>query len=189
MMLDGDILRLLQDWLPSNDDPDRPPMTVSTVTAEGAADARTLLLTAFDSTGFYFHTDIRSRKVAQLAANPAVALTLVWDFQRQLVVQGAAEVAAADEIAEAYRTRSAYLQQLAWLNTAEFAQLPRDERQLRWRSFADTRPDGYAQPSTWTGYLVRPWRVTFWHGDPDTSSLRIEYAATDAGWQLSRLPG
>ena len=187
--MDADLVRLLREWLPPNDDPDRPRMTLSTVTAEGTADARTLLLTAFDATGFYFHTDTRSRKVAQLAANPAVALTLAWDFRRQLVVLGSAELAPASEIAEAYRARSAYLQQLAWLNTAEFAQLPLDERQRRWRSFADARPDGYAQPPTWTGYLVRPRRVTFWHGDPDASSLRVEYAATDAGWRLSRLPG
>jgi pyridoxamine 5'-phosphate oxidase len=164
-------------------------MTLSTVTAQGSADARTLLLTAFDSTGFYFHTDTRSRKVAQLAANPGVALTLAWGFQRQLVVQGTAEVAPANEVAEAYRASSAYLQQLAWLNTAEFAQLDRDERHRQWRAFAESRPSGHAQPPTWTGYLVRPRRVTFWHGDPDATSLRIEYTATGAGWRLNRLPG
>jgi pyridoxamine 5'-phosphate oxidase len=189
IMMDGDPWRLLQEWLPPNGDPDRPRMTVSTVTAEGTADARTLLLTAFDRCGFYFHTDTRSRKVAQLAGNPAVALTLVWGFQRQLVVQGHAELAPASEIAEAYRARSPYLQQLAWLNTAEFAQLPADERHRRWKALAESRPEGHDQPPTWTGYLVRPRRLTFWHGDPDAASLRVEYTATEAGWQLSRLPG
>jgi pyridoxamine 5'-phosphate oxidase len=189
MILDDDLIRILQGWLPSNEDPDRPRMTLSTVTTDGAADARTLLLTAFDPAGFYFHTDSRSRKVAQLAANPAVALTLAWDFERQLVVQGSVEVAPASEIAEAYRARSAYLQQLAWLNTAEFAQLPRDERHRRWAAFAKSRRDGFTQPPTWTGYLVRPRRLTFWRGDPDATSLRLEYTATENGWRLSRLPG
>jgi len=189
MIQDADLWRLLQDWLPANTDPDRPLMTLSTVTPDGAADARTVLLTAFDQRGFFFHTDSRSRKVFQLATNPAVALTLVWDFQRQLVVQGSAEVAPSSEIAAAYRSRSAYLQQLAWQNTVEFAQLPHPERHRRWQAFADDHPDGYAQPETWTGYLVRPRRLTFWHGDPEATSLRIEYTATETGWQVSRLPG
>ena len=164
-------------------------MTLSTVTAEGSPDARTLLLTEFDRDGFYFHTDRRSRKVAQLAANPAVALTLVWEFSRQLVVQGSAEVAPAAELAAAYQARSAYLQQLAWLNTAEFAMLPHNERLARWRAFGQDHPNGPTQPPFWTGYLVRPRRLTFWHGDPDTASLRTEYTATSAGWRFSRLPG
>jgi pyridoxamine 5'-phosphate oxidase len=188
-MMEGELYRLVQSWLPANDDPDRPRMTLSTVTAEGLADARTVLLTALDPAGFFFHTDSRSRKVAQLAANPNVALTLAWEFERQLVVQGVAEVAPASSIAEAYQARSDYLKQLAWLNTVEFAQLEVDERRRRWKTFAELRPGGHPQPPTWTGYLVRPRRVTFWRGDPEAASLRIEYTATATGWRLSRLPG
>ena len=189
MIMDADLVRLLRDWLPANDDPDRPRMTLSTVTAEGTADARTLLLTEFDRDGFYFHTDSRSRKVAQLAANPAVALTLVWDFERQLVIQGFVEVAPASEITAAYQSRSEYLKQLAWVNTVEFAQLGRDERHRQWAALAASKPPDQAQPPTWTGYRVRPRRLTFWHGDPAATSLRVEYTATANGWRISRLPG
>jgi pyridoxamine 5'-phosphate oxidase len=199
-MLDGEVWRRLQDWLPPNDDPDRPQLTLSTVTPDGRADARTVLLSEFDADGFYFHTDARSRKAAQLAANPAVALTVLWpNFTRQLVVQGTAEPAPAPELARAYRRRSAYLQQLAWLNTADFARLPRAERVARWAACAADHPDGFAQPPTWTGYLVRPSRLTFWEGDPEAASRRTEFTHTEfthteftagpAGWQVSHLPG
>jgi len=188
--LDGEPWRLVQDWLPPNDEPERPQLTLSTVTPDGRADARTVLLTAFDADGFSFHTDARSRKAAQLAANPAVALTLLWPgFTRQLVVQGTAEPAPAEEVAAAYRSRSPYLQQLAWQNTAEFARLPAPERLARWREHARAHPDGWTQPPTWAGYRVRPTRLSFWQGSPDTASLRTEFTATPGGWQVSHLPG
>jgi len=188
--IEGEAWRLLREWLPADDDPDRPQLTLSTVMPDGRPDARTVLLTAVDPRGFSFHTDARSRKVAQLAANPAVALTFLWPgFVRQLVVTGTAEPAPADEVAAAYRARSPYLQQLAWQNTAEFAALPAGERVERWRAFATDHPGGFDPPPTWTGYLVRPGRLTFWQGDPETASLRTEFTATAGGWAVSYLPG
>ena len=188
--LDGEVWRLLQEWLPTDDDPDRPQMTLSTVTPDGRPDARTVLLTAFDRDGFAFHTDARSRKAAQLAANPAVALTLLWPgFTRQLVVAGDAEPASPQQLAAAYRGRSPYLQQLAWLNTAEFARLPHEERVARWAAWAAAHPDGAGQPPTWAGYVVRPVRVTFWEGDPLAASRRTEFTPGPQGWLVSVLPG
>ncbi|BDZ48430.1 hypothetical protein GCM10025867_06710 [Frondihabitans sucicola] len=116
---------LLVDWLPANDDPDRPQITLSTVDAAGDPDARTVLLTSFDESGFQFNTDGASRKAADIAAHPAVALTVLWPgFTRQLVVRGTAAPAAPSAVAAAYQSRSPYLKQLAWLNTHEFAGLP-----------------------------------------------------------------
>ncbi len=186
----ADPWRLLEQWLPTNDDPDRPQITLSTITALGAPDARTVLLTEFDRSGFYFHTDARTRKVADIQANPAVAITVLWpNFTRQLVVQGKAEIAAPEELAAAYRRRSPYLQQLAWQNTQEFAQLPLEQRQERWAAFLAEHSAGFEQPDTWIGFLVRPHRLTFWGSNPDAASRRAEYSLTDTGWQLGYLAG
>ncbi|MGV8895724.1 MAG: pyridoxine/pyridoxamine 5'-phosphate oxidase [Rhodoglobus sp.] len=177
---------LLDDWLPANDNPERPQMILSTVSAAGSPDARTVLLSEFDSQGLYFHTDSRSRKVADIAANPAVALTFLWPgFTRQLVVQGAAEVAPSPEIAAAFEARSPYLKQLAWQNSREFAQLDLDERRSEWASFA--LPDD--PPTTWIGFVVRPTRLTFWSSDPETASRREEFTLVDGGWSSSYLAG
>lgn len=176
---------LLTAWLPANDDPDRPRMTVSTATP----DARTLLLSAFDEQGFTFHTDSRSRKVAQLAEDPRVALTFLWpDGAKQLVVLGTAEIAPAAEQQRAYRARAPYLKQLAWLNSQEFAQLPLDERRAQWAAFTDD-PDGLEPPVTWVGFLVRPHRLTFWQGDPEAASRRTEFTLVDGDWQRAYLAG
>nr|WP_277814863.1 pyridoxamine 5'-phosphate oxidase family protein [Galbitalea soli] len=176
--------------MPDNDDPDRPQITLSTVTADGGADARTVLMSEFDEDGFYFHTDAHSRKAADIAANPLVAITVLWPgFTRQLVIRGAAEPAAPREVAAAYEKRSPYLQQLAWQNSVEFAQLPIDERRRAWASFTEAHPDGFRQPANWAGYLVRPFRLTFWTSNPDTASHRVEYVRDGEAWSVQHLAG
>jgi pyridoxamine 5'-phosphate oxidase len=180
----ADPWELLRAWLPANDDPARPTMTLATRDGD-LVDARTLLLTSFDDVGLTFHTDARSRKVGQLAADPAVALVLhLGADAHQIVVQGRAEPAGAEADAWAFRHRSAYLQQLAWQNTPEFATLPLDDRRASWASFTADHRDGYGQAPSWVGYRVRPSRITFWQGDRATASRRAEYARDGDGWAV-----
>jgi len=179
---------LAASWLPPREgEPMR--MTLSTIDADGFPRARTVLLSEFDGERFFFHTDARSHKVADLAADPRVALTILWpDSSRQLVVQGTAAPAPAEECAEVYRRRSPYLQQLAWLNTAEYAQLPLSEREARWARFgADAVPP--PQPADWVGFGVRPHRYLFWAAHPDAASRRVEYVRSADGWTRRPLPG
>ena len=80
---------LARAWLPADDDPDRPRVTLATIGEDGYPDARTVLLSAFDETGFAFHTARTSRKVAELAAAPRAGIVVLWpDHSRQLVVRG-----------------------------------------------------------------------------------------------------
>lgn len=183
-------LNLLRTWLPGNDERERPQIVLSTV-HDGRPDARTVLLSEWDAEGFFFHTDSRSRKVADIRENPNVSLVVLWPgFTRQLTVQGVAEIAPADEQVAAYERRSPYLKALAWLNDDELAQLPRSERVARWEAFLEqTDVSAVEPPATWIGFRVRPTRLTFWESDPDTASRRTEFTHTDSGWEQRFLPG
>lgn len=184
-----EVWQVLQEWLPTNDDPDRPVMTLATVDRSGAPDARSVLLSEYDRHGLYFHTDAGSRKVTQLADIPQVALVVrPLDAPRQLVVRGVAERAENAETDRAYAHRSPYLQQLAWLNSPEVALLPPDERRTAWADFAAIHPT-LEPPATWVGFLVRPTSLTFWTGADDSVSHRREYRLTDGYWVRSELPG
>ena len=188
---------VLAEWLPSNEEPARPPMTVATVDESGAPDSRTALLSAWDDQGFYLHTDARARKVAQLERDPRVSLTLhLPAAARQITVQGVASPAPVEELEWAFEHRSPYLQQLAWQNTIEFASLPRLDRVSAWEAFQADHPEGFTPPPTWTGFLVRPSRLTFWVGSAVTASRRVEYSrsggtSTEAGsgWVVTQLAG
>src|SRR2546426_9669836 len=59
-------------------------MTLATATGHGEPSARIVLLKAFDERGFVFFTDYRSRKGAELEANPRAALVFYWaELDRQ----------------------------------------------------------------------------------------------------------
>lgn len=186
----ADPAALAASWLPPlGAEPMR--MTLSTIDADGFPRARTVLLSEFDGERFYFHTDADSAKIADLQANPRVALTVLWpDGSRQLVVQGTASPAPADELADAFRRRSPYLKQLAWLNTADHARLPFAEREAVWAAFAAEVPEP-AQPEGWTGYGVLPHRLLFWAAHPTggSASRRIEYVREGDGWAHRPIPG
>lgn len=179
----ADPAELLTSWLPADADPMRPLMTLSTVDANGWPDARTVLLSSWDRDGFCFHTDSRSAKIAQVDATGRAALTLHFPEQaRQLVVQGTVEQLTPEVDAGAYARRAPYLRVLAWLNTDDFAARPTAERLDAWSAMLADESI-LDPPGTWTGRRVRPTRLRFWSGDPDTASRRVEYAARpDGGW-------
>lgn len=181
---------LAASWLPAlGAEPLR--MTLSTIDADGFPRARTVLLSEFDGERIFFHTDALSQKVADLAANSRVALTVLWpDFSRQLVVQGTATPAPAAELADAFHRRSPYLKQLAWQNTDAYAQLPLPEREEEWARFHAEVPEP-AQPQGWVGYGVLPHRMLFWAAHPAGASAarRVEYVRDGARWTRRYLPG
>lgn len=188
-----DPLALAAEWLPAAGE-DRMLMTVSTIDPTGCPDARTTMLSDFDGERFFFHTDANSRKVAELGADPAVALTVLWPgFTRQLVVQGTAVRTSRAESDAAYARRSSYLQQLAWQNTSDFAQLPLAARRERWRAFLEAHGGSdhptFSPPEDWVGFAVTPHRLVFWVSNPDAASRRLAYVREGGGWSMTALPG
>ncbi len=188
---DVDPHALAVSWLPANDDPARPLMTLATVGADGGPDARSVLLSAVGAQTFAFHTDARSTKAAEIARQPQVCLVLAWPLAfRQLVVQGRATVQDRAESLDAYGRRSAYLRELAWTNDHDLAQLDVDERRTRWAAAVADRPDGPTEPPpTWVGFDVFGSRYVFWESGPDGPSHRTAYQRTAGGWRVSHLPG
>ncbi|GGF38306.1 pyridoxamine 5'-phosphate oxidase family protein [Subtercola lobariae] len=182
----------LRQWLPSNDELVRPLIALATLTPEGYPDTRHVLLSEFTDEGFFFHTDARSRKIEELTSSPRASFSIAWpQLGRQLSVVADVEAASAVEAAAVYQRRSYYLQVLAWLNDDAYTALALPERQRIWAEFEAEHPFGtLTPPPTWAGALLRPRRVTFWHGRPDAASQRTEYTLTpDGSWLTTVLPG
>src|SRR4051794_41443424 len=58
-------------------------MVVATADADGAPDARIVLMKGYDAFGFVFVTSYASAKGAQLAVNPRAALVFPWPAQQR----------------------------------------------------------------------------------------------------------
>jgi pyridoxamine 5'-phosphate oxidase len=90
-------------------------MVLATVSGDGQPSARTVLLKGLDDRGFVFFTNLESHKGSELAANPKCSLLFPWhQLQRQVRVEGTAELLDRDEVAAYFSTRPRGAQLGAW---------------------------------------------------------------------------
>jgi pyridoxamine 5'-phosphate oxidase len=167
-------------------------VVLATADADGAPDARIVLLKGYDATGFVFVTSYASTKGAQLAVNPRAALVAPWHaLHRQVRVAGRVERigdAASDALWDP-RPRGA---QLAAVASVQSTVVPsRAELEERVRLLDDETGDGAVpRPPLWGGYRLIPDRIEFWQGGADRLHDRLRFRRDDeegGGWIVERL--
>jgi pyridoxamine 5'-phosphate oxidase len=186
-----DPIALMMMWLPAHIDCYRPLMSLATIDQEGCPDLRHVLLSSYDQHGITFHVDQNSRKVQHLHQRPKAAASIAWpELARQLIIQGDVEQMPRQHSEAIYLQRNRYLQLLAWMNHHKNAQLSLLQRKIDWKTFANAHPEGsLAAPQWWVGYRIKPTRIAFWRGHPDSSSLRHDYQLKNGLWSVQILPG
>ena len=166
-------------------------MTLATAGADGAPDARMVLLKGVDSRGFVFYTNTESAKGRQLDANPKAALLFHWkSLRRQVRVRGAVE-RVADEEADAYfATRPRDSQIGAWASDQSRPMAGRFVLEKRAAELALKFGLGRVpRPAHWTGYRILPLRLEFWRDRPFRLHDRLVFERPTPGqaWTRSRL--
>jgi pyridoxamine 5'-phosphate oxidase len=164
-------------------------MTLATVDPGGSPSVRTVLLKAYDESGFVFFTNYESRKSRDIAGNPRVALLFPWlALERQVKIEGRAEkVSRADTVRYflsrpiGHRLGAWVSQQSSIVSSRSLLLAKLDEMK---RKFADGE---IPCPDFWGGYRVVPTRFEFWQGGKDRIHDRFEYTRTEDQWQISRL--
>ena len=167
-------------------------MVVATADADGAPDARVVLMKGYDVDGFVFGTNYASAKGAQLAVNPRAALVFPWHAQqRQVRVTGLVERIGdtASDLLWDPRPRGSQLAAAASLQSTVVES--REELAERVRLLDErTPPGGVPRPEVWGGYRVLPERVEFWQGGHDRLHDRLVFVRDDeegGGWVVQRL--
>ena len=164
-------------------------MTLATVDADGAPDARMVLLKGFGPNGFRFFTNLSSAKGTQLEATPRAALVLYWrELDRQVRIRGPVEPLSEADSDEYFAARPREAQIGAWAS-------PQSEP-LPDRATLDALVDEVEQrfsgaelprPPFWGGFALRPEQIEFWQGQAARLHDRFLYTRAAAGWRIERL--
>ncbi len=164
-------------------------MTLSTVDAEGQPSSRTVLLKAYDERGFVFFTNHESRKAREIAANPRVALLFPWlPLERQVKIQGTAEVISRTETVKYFLSRPVGHRLGAWVSNQSHVVSSKSLLLAKLEEMKRKFAEGEIPcPDFWGGYRVAPSRFEFWQGGKDRIHDRFEYRREGAVWKIDRL--
>jgi pyridoxamine 5'-phosphate oxidase len=167
-------------------------MTVATVDADGAPDARMVLLRGHGADGFRFHTNYESAKAVEIAADPRAALVVYWrEHDRQVRARGRIERLSPADSDAYFATRPRESRLGAWASPqsrplADRADLDHRLEEVRTR-FAEL--EDIPRPEHWGGYLLRPRTIEFWQGQQARLHDRFLYTRGGDGesWTAQRL--
>ena len=165
-------------------------MTLATVDADGAPDARMVLLRGHGPDGFRFHTNYESAKGTEIAADPRGALILYWrEHDRQVRARGPIERLSPADSDAYFASRARESRLGAWASPQsrpleDRAELDRRLDEARAR-FADA--EDVPRPDFWGGFLLRPVTIEFWQGQQARLHDRFLYSRDGDVWRIRRL--
>ena len=165
-------------------------MALSTVSADGQASLRSVLLKDFDARGFVFFTNYESTKAKQIEGNPRVALLLRWLPQyRQVIILGNATKISQEESRDYFLTRPRDTRLGAWVSRQSSVVSSRDVLDEKLMEVESKFSGGDVPlPPFWGGYRVNPQSIEFWNGRPNRLHDRFLYTLQqDESWGIERL--
>ena len=164
-------------------------MTLATVNAAGQPNARTVLLKAFDRSGFVFYTNYESRKSREIAGNPYMCLLFYWaELERQVRVAGRAERVPEAESDAYFQSRPVGHQLGAWVSNQSTVIAGREVIEESLANVAKRfEPGPVPRPAHWGGFRVVPHAIEFWQGRANRLHDRLEYVLANGTWTFRRL--
>jgi pyridoxamine 5'-phosphate oxidase len=164
-------------------------MTLATVDAHGAPDARMVLLKGFGPKAFRFFTNLTSAKARQLEALPRAALVLYWrELDRQVRIRGPVEPLSEPASDDYFATRPRDAQIGAWASPQSEPVPDRAALDSRVKEVEERFAGGpVSRPPFWAGYALRPEQMEFWQGQAARLHDRFLYTREADGWRLERL--
>ncbi|MGH8676188.1 MAG: pyridoxamine 5'-phosphate oxidase [Burkholderiales bacterium] len=163
-------------------------MTLATVSAQGAPDARAVLLKGIDGGGFVFHTNYLSRKGRQLEANHAACLVFLWSaIERQVRIEGTVQKIAAGESDAYFASRPLGARLAAWASAQSEHVTDRDELERALQQMKARHGENPPRPPHWGGYRLTPAAIEFWQGRENRLHDRLLYRRASGAWTIERL--
>nr|WP_321445247.1 pyridoxamine 5'-phosphate oxidase [uncultured Cohaesibacter sp.] len=185
-------LELFSEWLKDAEasEPNDPnAMAVATVDESGMPNVRMVLLKDYSEKGFVFYTNFESAKGRELLASQKAALLFHWkSLRRQIRIRGPVSVVSQEEADAYFHSRARGSRIGAW---ASKQSRPLESRFALEKAVAEyTAKYGLGKvprPDYWSGFLIKPEQMEFWHDRPFRLHDRVQFNAVEGGWEKSQL--
>ncbi len=166
-------------------------MTLSTAGADGRPSGRIVLLKELEDNGFVFYTNYKSRKSAELKANPFAALTFLWaELERQVRVEGLVQSVSREQSVNYFKGRPRGSKLGAWVSEQSKVVPGRQviEAKLTEIEQRFAGSEDVPTPEFWGGFRLEPETVEFWQGRTNRLHDRIQYRRKgESAWLIERL--
>lgn len=178
-------------WLHDAGEHDLAPhaVTLSTVDARGAPDARTVILKDVDADGFYLAFNANSPKGVHLRDNPQAALTFFWPQRgRQVRLRGHVEPGTREQSGADFRQRP-HASRVETLigHQSEILDDPAELEHAADQAETLLRSDPGETPDGWVRYRFRADSIEFWQARHDRRHVRLRYRHERDAWHTERL--
>ena len=164
-------------------------MCLSTINSDKKPSSRMVLLKKFDNKGFYFFTNLESRKGQELKINKFVALCFYWGaIKKQIRIEGVVEKISNQEADEYFLSRPYESKVGAWASK-------QSQKMNDWQEFMDRIQDikikfkdkNLPRPDFWSGFRVVPSAIEFWEEGEFRIHQRYLYEKTNNDWIVNQL--
>ena len=164
-------------------------MAVASVDKDGLPNLRMVLLKDYSEAGFVFYTNFESAKGQELLASQKAALLFHWkSLRRQVRIRGSVEVVSNEEADAYFRSRPRGSRIGAWASKQSRALESRFALEKAVAEYTAKYGLGTVpRPDHWSGFLVRPEQIEFWHDRPFRLHDRLLFTADGDGWQKTQL--
>ncbi len=165
-------------------------MSISTIGEDGGPETRVVLLKEYSEDGFIFYTNYYSLKGRSIQNIPKVCISFYWkNMERQIIIKGITSKIKRKKSDEYFHKRPIGNQIGSWVSRQSMILSSKEsllKEYNKWNNFFNQKT--IKRPFYWGGYIVKPYKMEFWQGQPNRLHDRLVYILEkEKKWILYRL--